>query len=445
MLRLRALLEKGQLADALTGAQALLKEDPENRDVWYIVAVSQRYLKRIPDALATLLELERLHPDFSRLYQERGHCYVALRQAEPAIEAFLRAVHLNPALPASWNALKILMKMAGRGADAEMAAQHVATLAQLPPEIVTASSMFADGEAYPAERIVRDFLLKHGDHVEAMRLLAKIGMKLDVLDDAELLLERTLTLAPGYHAARYDYALTLLQRHKHVRALEELDRLLKVDPDNRAYRISYATACAGVGNNERAIELYREILEQTPGAADLHLSVGHALKTLGKQQEAIDSYCAAVACKPSFGDAYWSLANLKTYRFPDRRDRADARCSKRRLAFGKRTDITSASRSARRSRTGASMPNRSATTSVAMRSRRPRSAFGSNRLNAMPGCRRQCAHESFLRRAKDMASTAAIRSSSSACRGRAPRCSSRSSPPIRAWKGPWSCRTFCGS
>ncbi len=316
VLRLRALLEKGQLADALAGAQALLKEDPENRDVWYIVAVSQRYLKRIADALATLMELERLHPDFSRLYQERGHCYVALRQAEPAIEAFLRAVHLNPALPASWNALKILMKIAGREADAQMAAQHVATLAKLPPEIVTASSMFADGEVYPAERIVRDFLLKHGDHVEAMRLLAKIGMKLDVLDDAELLLERTLALAPGYHAARYDYALVLLQRHKHVRALEELERLLEVDPDNRPYRISYATACAGIGNNERAIELYREVLKQTPGAADLHLSVGHALKTLGKQQEAIESYYTAIGCRPSFGDAYWSLANLKTYRFP---------------------------------------------------------------------------------------------------------------------------------
>jgi len=316
VLRLRALLDKGQLTDALAGAQRLLKEVPENRDVWYIIAVSQRYLKRIPDALATLIEFERLHPDYSRLYQERGHCYVDLREAEPAIEAFLRAVHLNPALPASWNALKILMKMAGRGADAEMAAQHVATLAKLPPEIVTASSMFADGEVYPAERIVRDFLLKHGDHVEAMRLLARIGMKLDVLDDAELLLERTLALAPDYHAARYDYALTLLQRHKHVRALEELDRLLKVDPGNRAYRISYATACAGVGNNERAIELYREILKQTPGAADLHLSVGHALKTLGKQQESIDSYYTAIACRPSFGDAYWSLANLKTYRFP---------------------------------------------------------------------------------------------------------------------------------
>ena len=315
--RIRALLQAGEWAPALQAATTLLVEVPENRDVLYMIAVAQRYLQRIPDALATLERLQRLHPRYSRLYQERGHCYVGLRQAEPAIEAFLYAVNLNPALPASWNILTGLFNMTGRAADAEMAAAHVQKLAELPAEIVTASSMFADDEIFPAERMVRDFLLKHGDHVEAMRLLAKIGMKLDVLDDAELLLEGALRLAPNYHVARHDYALVLLQRHKHARALEEMERLLKVDPDNRAFKITYASARVGLGQHDRAVELYRAILADTPRAADLHLSVAHALKTLGKQQEAIDSYRAAFASRPGYGDAYWSLANLKTYRFPD--------------------------------------------------------------------------------------------------------------------------------
>jgi tetratricopeptide (TPR) repeat protein len=315
--RIRALLQAGEYAPALQAAAALLVEVPENRDVLYMIAVAQRYLQRIPDALATLERLQRLHPRYSRLYQERGHCYVGLRQAEPAIEAFLYAVNLNPALPASWNILTGLFKMTGQAANAEMAAAHVQKLAELPPEIVTASSMFADDEIFPAERMVRDFLLKHGDHVEAMRLLAKIGIKLDVLDDAELLLEGALRLAPNYHAARHDYALVLLQRHKHARALEEMERLLKIDPDNRAFKITYASARVGLGQHDRAVELYRAILADTPHAADLHLSVAHALKTLGKQQEAIDSYRTAIASRPGYGDAYWSLANLKTYRFPD--------------------------------------------------------------------------------------------------------------------------------
>jgi tetratricopeptide (TPR) repeat protein len=317
VLRLRTLMEKGQFDAALGGATSLLEEVPENRDAWYIVAVSQRYLKRIPDALATLDRFEKIHPEYSRLFQERGHCYVALRQAEPAIQAYLRAVNINPSLHASWNGLKVLFKMTGLAAESQNAGAHVETLAKLPPQILTATSMFADGETYPAERVVRDYLLKHGNHVEAMRLLAKIGMKLEVLDDAEFLLESALLLAPDYHPMRYDYALALLQRHKHSEALAQLDRLLEIDPHNRAYRITYATACVGVGNNEQAIERYREILAETPETPDLYLSVAHALKTLGKQQEAVENYRRAYELRPSYGDAYWSLANLKTYRFAD--------------------------------------------------------------------------------------------------------------------------------
>jgi tetratricopeptide (TPR) repeat protein len=316
VLRLRALLEKGEFAAALADAETLRKQVPENRDVWYVIAVSQRYLQRIADALATLAQFEQLHANFSRLHQERGHCHVALKEAGPAIEAFLRAVNINPALPASWHALKILFKITGRTAEAEIAGRHVAKLATLPAEVITATGLFCDGEIIPAERLIREFLLRHGDHVEGMRLLAKIGMKLDVYDDPELLLEHALRLEPGYHALRYDYVLALLARHKHVQALEQIERLLKIEPRNRAYRITHATVCVGVGKHEEAIEEYGEILKETPGASDVHLSVAHALKTLGRQPEAVAAYRRAFELRPSFGDAYWSLANLKTYRFP---------------------------------------------------------------------------------------------------------------------------------
>ncbi len=311
------MMERSEFERALSAADALRAQVPQNRDVLYMVAVCQRYLGRIADALATLTALERFHPKFSRLYQERGYCHIARRDAQQAIEAFLRAVNINPALPASWLSLQTLFRMTGQAANATNAAGHVAKLAELPPEIVTASGMFADGEILPAEKITRDFLLKHGNHVEAMRLLAKIGLELEVLDDAELLLENVLLIAPDYTAARYDYARVLLERHKHRRAKQELEKLLDEEPENRAYRTTYATVCAGLGELQQAISLYRKLLAESPRSEDLHLSVAHALKTLGLQQEAIQSYRTAAACRPDYGDAYWSLANLKTYRFTD--------------------------------------------------------------------------------------------------------------------------------
>jgi tetratricopeptide (TPR) repeat protein len=63
--------------------------------------------------------------------------------------------------------------------------------------------------------------------------------------------------------------------------------------------------------------LLKEVPAEGPEAADLHLSAAHALKTLGRQAEAVGEYRAAARARPAFGDAWWSLANLKTYRFTD--------------------------------------------------------------------------------------------------------------------------------
>jgi tetratricopeptide (TPR) repeat protein len=314
--RVRALLERSEFAQGLEAARALSAEVPDNRDVLYMIAVSLRYLQRVPEALQALERLERAHPAYPRLYQERGHCHVALRAAEPAIEAYERAVTMSPALPASWRALQSLYRMTSRAAEAEKADAQVRSLAALPHEIVTAFSMYADGEIFEAERLVRAYLLAHGDHVEGMRLLAKIGLDLDVADDAELLLARVLELAPQHREARYEYAIVLLKRHKHVRAREEMEKLLALDPDNRMYRTTHATVCIGFGDYQ-ALPRYRELLVETPGDPELHLSIAHALKTLGQTREAIDSYHAAAALRADFGEAYWSLANLKTYRFTD--------------------------------------------------------------------------------------------------------------------------------
>jgi tetratricopeptide (TPR) repeat protein len=313
----RQLLDRRQFAEAARAAEALLAKSPQDRDLLYMLAVAQRYLGRTAAALAMLSRLEQLHPDYPRLHQERGYCHIAQRSPAAATAAFERAVALNPALPGSWKTLQTLYTMAGRTADADNAAAHVAKLASLPTAIVTARSMFADGEIEAAEALVRRYLLEHGDHIEGMRLLAQIGMKLDVLDDAELLLETVLERAPDYRPARYDYAQVLLQRHKHHQAREQIRMLQQAEPQERAYRITQATLATELGECEQALREYRQLLEETPDHAELHLSMAHTLKTLGRQQDAIESYRRAAGLRPGYGDAYWSLANLKTYRFTD--------------------------------------------------------------------------------------------------------------------------------
>ena len=316
--RIRELSRAGRHCEALATAEGLAAAAPQNRDVLYLIAANQRCLNRIPEALATLHRLEQQHPRFSLLYQERGHCYMTLRNAPRAIDAFLRGVTINPALTTSWSMLELLYRMSGEVENAATAAERVSTLKQLPPEVVRAGSLFSDGDQSAAENILRAYLLDGGSHVEAMRLLARIEHQRDVLDHAELLLEAALKLAPNYRAARLDYVRVLIDRQKYLQAREEIDTLLTLEPGNSDYLSLYAAACVGLGEHEPAIAMYRQLLAASPESADLHVSLGHCLKAVGRQKEATQSYQTAVAARPGFGDAYWSLANLKTYRFsPD--------------------------------------------------------------------------------------------------------------------------------
>jgi tetratricopeptide (TPR) repeat protein len=313
-----ALLKKSDFGQALAVAQALHHAVPDHRDALYIMAVSQRWLRRVPDALATLAELQKCHPKFGRLYQERGHCFVTQRDAPNAIEAFESAVRLNAALPASWNRLEALYRLVGRSADAERAAAQTRRIAAIAPEVVAAEGMFTEGDLAEAEDIVRHYLqTKNPLDPDAMWLLAKIGIKLKIFDDAEVLLQGVLAMKPDDHFIRHEYAVVLALRHKHKRALEEIAKLLAIDPGNHAFRTTHAAILMGLGRHHEALPLYKQVLAETPRNPDLHLSIAHALKTLNRTPEALDSYRAAAAIRPSYGEAYWSFANLKKYRFTD--------------------------------------------------------------------------------------------------------------------------------
>lgn len=340
---LREALAAGRHAAVLAVLPNLLSQAPANRDLLVAQAISLRHLRQTQAALAACARLIAAHPRFSLGHQEAGLCHIALRDAPAAIAALLRAVNLNPALPMAWRMLEGVYRLSGQPQDAATAAGHSAALARLPPPVLAATALYhdanKDGDLERAERDIRAFLLTYGDHPEAMRLLAKIGIAREVYDDAETLLAGVLAMAPGHRAARLEYAQTLTLRHRFVEAEAALaplnadagtkaDTEADTEADTRAIR---ATIAVGLGRQAEAITLYRAMLADLPDApasddrldvmglaaarADINLWLGHALKTLGLREDAIAAYRTACAARPDFGDAWWSLANLKTYRF----------------------------------------------------------------------------------------------------------------------------------
>jgi tetratricopeptide (TPR) repeat protein len=313
----RRLLEAGKLEEALLSAQAAADAAPADPEPLYLQAVAQRYLRQPAAALDTLRRLQQVEPRFARAYQEQGHLYKSLGNVPQAIAAYRRAVELNRALIASWRELVQLHARQGEQAAQAVAEAEYRRLAALPAELVSVTSLMQEGKLFQAESLCRDFLRAHPHHIEAMRLLARIGMKLFIYDDAEFLLESCVEFAPDYWLARSDYVDVLHRRQKFREALAQARVLRDQFPGNPVFELGFANACVSVGEFDAALEIYDRVIAQHPELDQPHRARGHVLKTIGRLDEAIDAYRNAYRVRASFGDAYWSLANLKTYRFTD--------------------------------------------------------------------------------------------------------------------------------
>jgi tetratricopeptide (TPR) repeat protein len=180
----------------------------------------------------------------------------------------------------------------------------------------------AQGDAERCARDLADHLLGHPDDADALNLLARAQIRLGRREDALPLLARCVALAPGFALARYNYANLLFKLQKFEAALVALDALLAQDAANPLFRQMKADVLLTMGEGEAAAELFAQLAEENPDRAESWINYGHALRALGRRQDCMAAYRKAIACRPSYGLAYWSLANLKAVGFGDDEVRA---------------------------------------------------------------------------------------------------------------------------
>jgi tetratricopeptide (TPR) repeat protein len=297
--------------------QELVAEAPAEHEAWYFLAVCQRYTQQAEAASRSLQQCLDIDPSFGRAYQEYGHLHLAQGRVQEAIGSYLDAVRRNDSLVSAWRQLIDLATKIGDLNLRRDAEEQYRRLSALPGALLGVRNFLAEGKLLKAESLCRTFLKQNPKHVEGMRLLADIGVKLSILDDAEFLLESALVFEPENPFARFDYINVLHQRQKYAQSLEQAQTLLAQEPSNDRYRTSVANQLVAVGRFAEALDIYNDIAIRVPKSAPLQLLRGHALKTIGRVDQAIEAYRSAYQARPEFGDAYWSLANLKTYRFSE--------------------------------------------------------------------------------------------------------------------------------
>ncbi|MDV6316128.1 tetratricopeptide repeat-containing sulfotransferase family protein [Idiomarina sp. HP20-50] len=285
----------------------------------YYEAVAYRYLGQLENAATTLQTLLAEWPEYGRAFQELAHTQKAQGKTADALDNYYQAIRLNPALHASWASAAKLEASNNNAGQAERNQQQANFLLRQPKPVLAALNLYHEGKYYKAEKLCRAFLQSNPHHIEAMRTLANIGSQLDILNDAEFLLESVLVLEPDYDLAKFDYIKVLQRRQKHGEAYKHAQALLEKEPNNPLYKALFANLAASLDYDEQALALYEELITEQAieDVAGTYVAKGHLLKAIGRQQDAIQSYQNAYRERPDFGDAYWSLANLKTYQFSD--------------------------------------------------------------------------------------------------------------------------------
>lgn len=312
-----ASLNQGHFQIAQEQAQTFLDQHPQDHNALYILGAALRGEAKHPEAISCLQELCTLAPDFAQAQQELGFALAATGQVLPAIYALQQALKFDPKLFESWKVMGEMFLVDDDLSSANEAfTQHL--LAQShDPVLIQAVAMIKHGKLGQAETILKKFLYDNPTNVVAIRALADIAQRIGRREDAENLLVRALQLKPDFYLARLNYAQLLKDREKLEPAMAQIDLLLEREPNKFALLILRGAILIGLGDFTRALPAYEHLLKAFEPRPMVALSYGHALKTVGRIEDAVASYRHSIALRPSFGDAYWSMANLKTFRFED--------------------------------------------------------------------------------------------------------------------------------
>jgi tetratricopeptide (TPR) repeat protein len=311
-------LQSGDTDNAILLSQQLLDsqdKSEEKVEVLYLLAVAQRTKGLINDASTTVNMLITADPNHARAHQENGYLCLVKGNKPRAATAFARATRLNPALLSSWQKLAPLYGELNHAEGQKFAAKRIEFLTQLPLEIRGARDLMHEGKLGIADTVCRRFLQNNKHNVEAMLLLAEVGIKLKLYHEAEFLLESCVEIHPTHEAARTEFVQLLSKLGKFGQAKLQAEILLKKHPKNHQYIAAKASAMVGIGEVEQAIILFEQIISERDDRPGIQLLLGHAHKANGNIKQAVAAYQQAYKIRPDFGDAYWSLANTKTYRF----------------------------------------------------------------------------------------------------------------------------------
>ncbi|MCP4271765.1 MAG: tetratricopeptide repeat protein [Gammaproteobacteria bacterium] len=308
-------VKKGEFQSAENVCTSMLKHCPDDANFLCLSAQALIQLKHLDSANTRIEHALSLFPRFDRVFDVRGDLLVAQDDLAAAVEAFKQVLKLNPKRQQTRIKLGQILLHLGRLEEVDVLRDEFFGESQNNKLIDKATQLEKEEKFEEAERIYREILLQEPDNVTVMRLWAGLGIKQKRFSEAEPLLRRAVEKAPDFNQAWHDLFTVQYEQEKHTDAIKSAIALTKLKPNDIKPRVMLASAHAGAGEHQMAVQLFDKALEIAPGYVGALCSKGNSCRTIGDQEGAIAAFRKSIEVNPLHTEPYWSLANLKTFRF----------------------------------------------------------------------------------------------------------------------------------
>jgi len=310
-------LRAGEIETAADICSEELSKKPKDdklRTLYGMVLVRQN---KFAEAETELRDVLSRWPNVAKANRELGHALIAQGHNTEAIACYKRVVELRPEQADAYRDLSMAYKALGRMNEAYEVLEASARLDPGRKELMLAFEHQRSGDYGNAETICREVLHKDPGNLDATRLLGMLAAELGKHKLAVQMLRNTVKLEPRFFGAYIDLARELMEADELEECHEVVRTAIKLQPELALPHALLGYLHNKAGRFEEAAEAFKTALAKQADHGASLAGLGHSLKTIGRQEEAVETYRNCIKAFPDFGDAYWALANLKTYRFSD--------------------------------------------------------------------------------------------------------------------------------
>ena len=310
-------MQTGEAESAEAICAGALDQYPGDANFLCLSARALVKLRRFDEANARIERALSIFPEFERAYELRGELLFAKGELPAAAEAFQQALKLDPKRQRIRVKLGQVFLRLGRVEEARALKGEIIKSSADNKDIAKAAELEKEEKFAEAEKIYRRILARHPDNVSAMRLWAALGVRQKQYADAEVLLKKAVELAPDFALAWADLWIVQFEQEKSEDAIKSAKRLINLEPRRANGHLLLGSAHMSAGHHQDALESYDNALEITPDHVGAWCGKGNVSRTIGDQDGAISAFRKSIKANPLFAEAYWNLANLKTFRFED--------------------------------------------------------------------------------------------------------------------------------